>query len=76
LREAPDGVTFTVDGWGRKVFYVLLSGVKEKPAQVQAVPITNAPQRPAPSPASVHYNPPPQLLAITLTQAAEIRVRF
>jgi hypothetical protein len=76
LQEAPDSVTFTVDGWDRKVFYVLLSGVKEKPTQVQAAPIAGAPQRSAPSQASVHYNPQQQLLAITLTQASEIRVQF
>jgi hypothetical protein len=76
LQEAPGSVTFTVDGWDRKVFYVLLSGVKEKPAQVQAVPLAGAPQRSAPSQASVHYNPQQQLLAITLTQGSEVRVRF
>jgi hypothetical protein len=76
LRETQDEVTFTVDGWGRKVFYVLLSGVKEEPAQVQVLPAAGAAPRPGPRPASIHYNPQQQLLAITLTQVSEIRVRF
>jgi hypothetical protein len=65
-----------VDGWDGKVFYVLLSGVKEQPPQVQARPVGATPQRPGPGSASVNYNPQQRLLAITLTQASEVRVQF
>jgi hypothetical protein len=77
LRETPDSVTFMVDGWGRKVFYVLLSGVKEKPAQVQTGLIFGGLQGPGTSQVPVHYDPQQQLLVITLTQVySEIRVQF
>ena len=78
LREARDSVTFTVDGWGRDPYYVLLAGVDQKPAAVTTTKIAPAPvaNRPAPSEAQTHFNPGQRMLAITLNQPCEIHVRF
>jgi len=77
LHEAKDSVTFTVDGWGRQVFYVLLSGVEAKPTGVTARPIApSIAKRAGPSQANVHFNPQQRLLAITLTEPSEVQLRF
>jgi hypothetical protein len=36
LREDNDGVTMKFDGWGEKPYYVLISGLEEKPASIIA----------------------------------------
>jgi hypothetical protein len=78
LRETQDGVTFTVDGWGRSLYYVLLVGVDQKPASVTATQITSGPvaTRPATSEAQAHFNPGQRMLAITLNHPCEVHVRF
>ncbi len=78
LREARDSVTFTVDGWGKNPYYVLLAGVDQKPAAVMTTQITPAIAaiRPVPREAQAHFNPGQHMLAITLTQPCEIQVRF
>lgn len=78
LREARDSVTFTVDGWGRTPYYVLLAGVDQKPAAVTATAIAPAPvaKRPAPGEAQAHFNPAQRMLAITLNQPCEIHMQF
>ncbi len=40
IQEDEKAVTFTVDGWSDKPYYVLLSGIKEEPAEVKARRIT------------------------------------
>lgn len=78
LRETTDGVTFTVDGWGRNPYYVLLAGVDRKPAAVTTAAIAVGPvaQPPAASDAQVHFNPDQRLFAITLNRPCEVHVRF
>jgi hypothetical protein len=72
LREAEDSVSFVVDGWGKKVFYVLLSGIAKQPARITARSAgTDSPRE-----ASAHFNPQQRTLAITLTEASEIELRF
>ncbi len=78
VRETRDSATFTVDGWGKGPYYVLLAGVGQKPAAVtttQTLPAV-AVVRPVPREAQVHFNPDQHLLAITLNQPCEIQVRF
>jgi hypothetical protein len=39
VREQTGQVSFIVDGWGSKLYYVLVSGVKEEPRNVQTRPV-------------------------------------
>jgi hypothetical protein len=77
LQETKDGVTFTVDGWGKGPYYVVLAGVDKKPAAVSTTQIAIGPvaNRPV-SQAQAQFNAPQRLLAITLTQPCEVRVQF
>jgi hypothetical protein len=76
IREAPDSIAFAVDGWDRKVFYVLLSGVTKKPAGVTVRPtLADASASVTERPANFDFNPRQQLLAITLSGPSEIRVQ-
>ncbi|MBN1505861.1 MAG: hypothetical protein JW955_03400 [Sedimentisphaerales bacterium] len=78
LRETRESATFTVDGWGKGPYYVLIAGVDEKPAAVTTAQIVVGPvsARPAASQATVNFNAAQRLLAITLDQPCEIRVQF
>jgi len=77
IRETPDSVTFAVDGWDRKVFYVLLSGVTKVPAGVTVRPTaTDASSRVSESRANSDFNSRQHLLAVTLNEPSEIQVRF
>jgi len=78
IRETKDSVTFTVDGWGKNPYYVLLAGVDQKPVAVTTMPIAAGPvlRQPAAEQAQVHFNPQQRLLAITLNRPCEIQVRF
>ena len=77
IRETKDSVTFTVDGWGRNPYYVLLAGVGHKPAGMTATQITAGPvlKPPAAGQAQVDFNAAQRLLAITLNRPCEIHVR-
>lgn len=34
VRETPNRVTFTVDGWGQKKYYVLICGIEKEPSEI------------------------------------------
>jgi hypothetical protein len=73
LRETPGSVTFTVDGWGDKTFRVLLSGVKEPPAQIEARPIgSERTKQVAPDRTTVHHDARQRLLVVTLAGPSEV----
>jgi len=78
LRETQDSVTFTVDGWGKNPYYVLLAGVDRKPAAVTTTDILTGPvaARPTAGEARTHFNPAQRMLTITLNRPCEIHVRF
>ena len=78
LHETKETLTFTVDGWGRNPYYVLLAGVDQKPAAVTTTRTISGPvsKRPAVDQAQAHFNTGQRLLAITLDQPCEIHVRF
>ncbi len=76
IRETLDSIAFAVDGWDRKVFYVLLSGVTKEPAGVTVRPTPpDASASVAERPANFDFNPRQQLLVITLSGPSEIRVQ-
>jgi hypothetical protein len=76
-RETDDSVAFIADGWDKKPFYVLLSGVEQKPAAVTIRPLAQAPRGQAVSDqARVDFKPQQRLLVITLDSPSEIQLRL
>jgi len=76
LKEADGSVTFTVDGWGNKVFHILLAGVEKaptvtvRPTRPNARPQENADQ------GATEFNAQQRLLTITLRQPAEVQLKL
>ncbi len=73
IRETDESVTFIVDGWTRKPFYILLSGVEQKPA---AVTIRRLAGQVAKGQPSVDFQPRQHLLAVPLDAPSEVQVRL
>jgi len=69
LKETDDSVTFCVDGWGNKVFYILLAGVERAPTvTVRASGATRQDLS--------HFNARQRLFSITMTEPSQVQVRF
>ncbi len=76
LKEAEGTLTFTVDGWGSKVFYVLLAGVGKAPT-VTVRPIRPSARTPDnASQSTADFNAQQRLLVITIRQPSEIQLRL
>jgi len=76
LQETNGSVTFSVDGWGSKVFYVLLAGVEKAPTVTVRPTRPNARPQDSAGQGATEFNAQRRLLAITLRQPSEIQVRF
>ncbi|MBP7049696.1 MAG: hypothetical protein KBE65_01635 [Phycisphaerae bacterium] len=76
LQEANGSVTFSVDGWGSKVFYVLLAGVEKAPMVTVRPTRPNARPQDSAGQGATEFNAQRRLLTITLRQPSEIQVRF
>jgi len=72
VRETPDSLTFTADGWDKKAFYVLLSGVERPPADFTIRPLARAAQ----SQPNTDVRPQQHLLVLTLHEPSEVQLRF
>ncbi|MCL5280737.1 MAG: hypothetical protein M1376_12615, partial [Planctomycetes bacterium] len=73
IRETDASVTFIVDGWDRKPFDLLLSGVEHKPA---AVTIRRLAGQGAPNQVPVDFQPQSRLLVLSLDAPCEVQVRL
>ncbi len=77
LRETNDSIAFTVDGWGRKRFYVLLSGIERRPASLTIRPPAEGARAPVIEDfARMDFQPPQHLLVITLEGPSEVQLRL
>jgi len=77
VHEEAGQVTFAVEGWDRKTCYVLLSGVTQRPAQVQIRKLRPGPVAPRPfEPIKASYQPNQRLMAITAVGPTEIRIEY
>ena len=77
LRETDDSVTFLADGWDKKQFFVLLSGVEEQPTTVTIRPRAQAtPGQAAADPTRIDFKPQQRLLTITLDGPSEVQLWF
>jgi hypothetical protein len=71
VEEARDSLSFTVDGWGTKTYYVLVSGMQKQPARVTVQRVEgNSPVEPA----RAHFNAEQKLMTITLRERKRIRL--
>ncbi len=75
LREAESSIAFLVDGWGRKRFYVLFSGIERKPASLMIRPLAPAGRvQTFDDLARLDFQPQQHLLVITLDGPSEVRL--
>ncbi len=77
LREAEDSMTFLVDGWSQKRFYVLFSGIERKPPGITIHPLAQAARTATvEDPARMDFQPQQHLLVITLDAPSEVQLRL
>ena len=76
IREDKRSVTFTVDGWGGKPYFVLVSGIEKEPKDVSARQVyQESSQVPPFKPAVKEFHSDHNCLVITLEEKSEIRIR-
>ena len=76
IREDKTSVTFTVDGWGAKQYFVLVSGSEKEPSQVDVRDIyQQVSQAPDFKPAVKEFHGEHNCLIITLKGKSQIRIR-
>ena len=76
LREDKSEVTFTVDGWGGKQYFVLVSGIEKEPSEVSVREIyRESSKTPAFKPAVKQFHSEHNCLVITLKGKSQIRIR-
>jgi hypothetical protein len=76
IREGKSEVTFTVDGWGAKQYFVLVCGVEKEPSEVGVREIyREASRAPAFESAVKQFHSEQNLLIIALKGKSQIRIR-
>jgi len=76
IRESRGGVTFTVDGWHNKTYYVLISGLEKEPKDVGVRKVFLISSEPSPfKPAKKEFYSEHGYLVITLKGKSQIRIR-
>jgi hypothetical protein len=76
IREDKTSVTFTVDGWGDKQYFVLVSGIEKEPDQVDAREIYQESGQAAAFKSAVkEFHGEHNCLVITLDRKTQIRIR-
>ena len=77
LRETDNSITFIADGWDKKQFYILLSGVQQKPAAVAIRPLAPATGGQAVADETrIDFKPQQHLLTIALDGPSEVQLRL
>ena len=77
LRETDNSVTFIADGWDKKQFHVLLSGVQQKPTTVTIRPLAQATGgQAATDQTRIDFKPQQHLLTIALDGPSEVQLRL
>jgi hypothetical protein len=76
IREDKRSVTFTVDGWGGKKYFLIVSGIEKEPSEVVAREIyRESSLAPSFKPAVRTFHSEYNCLVITQKKKAEIRIR-
>ncbi len=76
IHDGPNRVTFTVDGWGGKRYYVLISGIEKEPTEVSARKVGNDSDLPSVfKSAEKQLRPEQRILVIALEGRSEVQIR-
>jgi len=76
IREDKRQVTFSVDGWGEKQYFVLVSGIEKEPGEVDVREIyQESSKTPVFKPAVKEFHSEHNCLVITLKGKSQIRIR-
>ena len=76
IREGRRSVTLTVDGWGVKPYFVLISGIEKVPSEVGVRKVFQESTEPPPfKPAKKEFYSEQNYLVITLEGKSEIRIK-
>jgi len=76
IHEDTGRVTFTVDGWGEKSYYVVLCGIEKEPGQVSARSVSdNSQQQSAFESAETQFHSEQHILVIALKGKSEIQMQ-
>lgn len=75
LRQTQNSMTFALDGWGDRRYYVLLCGLDKQPAAVTVRP-ASGPERDLSAQARTDFDSRQRLLALPLDGPCEIELRF
>ncbi|MBN2592748.1 MAG: hypothetical protein JXA81_04510 [Sedimentisphaerales bacterium] len=71
IREDKDCATFTVDGWGGKQFFVLISGIETEPSEILVNPDKSNTRRSS----ETQYDHEQKILLITVEGKSEIQIK-
>jgi hypothetical protein len=71
VREDKDRITLTVNGWGDKQFYLLISGIETEPGEIIVNPDKSNTRRSA----ETQYNHEQKILLITVEGKSEIQIK-
>ncbi len=76
IREDKTSVTFTVDGWGGKQYFVLVSGIEEEPSEIVLRDMfQESGKSSAFEPVVKQFHSEHNCLVITLKGKSQIRIR-
>ena len=77
IHEDPDSVTFVVNGWAEKPYYVLVSGVEKQPDEILARRIgPESSDQASVKPAKTEFSTEDKRLIINLQGKSEIRIKY
>jgi hypothetical protein len=76
IREGPNRVTFTVDGWGKKTYYILICGIEKEPSEVSACKVIGDTDKAPPfEPAQKQFHHERRILVISLEGRSQIQIQ-
>jgi hypothetical protein len=76
MRETPEHVTFTTDGWSKETYYVLICGIEKEPSEIKVrKAFSNANKPAALDSGQKQFYEEQQILAIALEGRTEIQIQ-
>ncbi len=75
VRENPERVTFTADGWGRKNYYILICGIAKEPSEIRVRKALDAGRPAVLNAAQKQFYEEQRILIVALEGKTEIQIR-
>jgi len=77
IREGEDSLTFVVDGWGDKHYYVLISGIEKKPAEISVRKVLEgSAKKTSFETAKIEFHGDGKRLIINVRGRSQIRIKY